>query len=51
MIDGSRVILDSITYDLLGGPLSAQTRTQTTDLMGSVQDLATEEGEGDSIDE
>lgn len=42
-----RVILDSVTYDLLGGPLSADTRTTETRLAGDVTDTATEGDEGE----
>ena len=48
LIDGARVILDSVTYDLTGEPLSAETRTQSTDLLGAVWEVSTEdEDDGD----
>lgn len=38
-----RVILDSVTYDLLGGPLQCQTRTTTTRLDGANVEAPDEE--------
>lgn len=42
--DGRRVILDSVTYDLAGGPLQAETRSQASRLDGAVSDAPTDDG-------
>ena len=48
-VDSNPVILDSVTYDLLGAELSANTRTQSADLLGSAWEIQTE-NEDDSGD-
>lgn len=40
-----RVLLDEVTYDLLGGPLQAQTRTTATTLVGDAYVAPTETGD------
>lgn len=53
LVDGDRVILDSVTYDLKGAPLQADTRAQATNSDGSVWDLPDTDdgsGEGDTSD-
>lgn len=49
-VDGQdeRVILDSVTYDLLGGPLQANTRTTQTRLAGDQAEAPDDTGESEA---
>lgn len=51
LVDGDRVILDAVTYDLTGQPLSAETRTQSANLLGQVWEDSTSDEDTDDSDE